>query len=205
MKVELHLHTDRYSACSVASPDEMMDALVSLGYEAVYLTEHDALWPEREVAELRAAHPRIRIFPGVELTVTADPVEHLLVLGTSDPEYLEIDDAAELLEKARAAGDLTILAHPFRFDVGAAMVRRQHLLPDALEYCSCNQPPALGEYARRLAAESALALVNAGDCHALDFLGRYWIETERDLCGPRDIRDVVLRGEYENKATKWGG
>ena len=163
MKVEVHLHTDRYSACSVAAPDELMAELVALGYEAVYITEHNTLWSDGEIAQLQAAHPQLRIFPGVELTISDEPLEHLLVLGTTDREYLRIDDPADVLDKARSAGDLTILAHPFRFDAGAALVSEQHLLPDALEYCSCNQPPQLGEYAERLAAEHGLALVNAGD------------------------------------------
>ena len=204
MKVELHLHTDRYSACSVAAPDELMTELVALGYGAVYITEHNTLWSEGEIAELQAAHPQLRIFPGVELTVANEPLEHLLVLGTTDREYLQLDDPADVLDKARSAGDLTILAHPFRFDAGAALVSERHLLPDALEYCSCNQPPSLGEYAERLAAEHGLALVNAGDSHALDFLGRYWIETDRELRDPRDIREVVLKGEYVNRRAKGG-
>ncbi|MHC4715936.1 MAG: PHP domain-containing protein [Planctomycetota bacterium] len=204
MKVELHLHTSRYSSCSVATPDELMDRLVALGYEAVYLTEHDALWPADELARLQAEHPRIRIFPGVELTITQDPFQHLLVLGTTDEEYLRMVDPAGVLDRARAAGHLTILAHPFRFNAGAALVAERHLLPDALEYCSCNQPPVLGRYVAELAAAHGLALVNAGDCHALDFLGRYWIETDRELIDPGDIREVVLSGAYVNRRAGGG-
>ena len=87
MKVELHLHTSRYSGCSTATPAALMRKLVEAGYEAVYITEHDAVWPEREIARLQEDFPAIRIFAGVELSLGTDvmPLEHLLV--TQDGLY----------------------------------------------------------------------------------------------------------------------
>ena len=50
MKVELHLHTSRHSPCARHRPEELLTRLVATGYDAVYLTEHDALWGEGELA-----------------------------------------------------------------------------------------------------------------------------------------------------------
>ena len=41
MKVELHLHTSRYSLCAVDSPAQMMLRYIDAGYQAVYITEHE--------------------------------------------------------------------------------------------------------------------------------------------------------------------
>ena len=58
MKVELHLHTSRYSACAVCRPAEMMNGLIARGYEAVYITEHDAVWETAELNDLRRQFPQ---------------------------------------------------------------------------------------------------------------------------------------------------
>lgn len=198
MKVELHLHTSRYSACSAVWPDEAMHALLAAGYEAVYLTEHHCVWPARELAALQREFPQLRIFPGVELNLTEDPLQHLLVLGTSDPAYLRIRRPAEVLRKAREEGRLTVLAHPCRWAGGAQMIE-EGLLPDAIEFRTCNQDLYRSGEALALARRMSLPVVNAGDVHSLEMVGRYWIETARPLIRADDIRQIILSGGYENR------
>ena len=52
MKVELHLHTNRYSPCAGNSPQDMMVALITAGYDTVFITEHEVVWPDKELASL---------------------------------------------------------------------------------------------------------------------------------------------------------
>ena len=199
MKVELHLHTSRYSACAAASPRKLMSRCVHCSYEAVYITEHDAVWGAREIDELQSEFPQIRIFAGVELTISYRPLRHLLVLGTNDPQYLGLgDDLAAVLAKARREGHLSILAHPFRWESAETVLDPQDL-PDALEYATCNQPLARHlEEARAAAEKFNLPIVNSGDVHALDFINRYWIETDRPIESAGDIRQIVLEKAYRN-------
>jgi len=197
MKVELHCHTNRYSACARNTPAELVERMVQLGYEAVYLTEHDAVWADWEIEQLQQGFPDIRLFPGLELTVTRRPLQHLLILGTTDPTYLRMDDPAEILAKARAEGHLTILAHPFRFEGGAAMLDDGHR-PDALEYLSRNHPAELAAVAKQVADRLDLRLVNAGDTHALDHLNRFWIETDWPITRADRIREIILNKAYVN-------
>ncbi len=196
MKVELHLHTSRYSACAANPPEALMRALIQGGYEAVYITEHDAVWLTDELAELQAKFPEIRIFPGVELTITS---HHLLVLGTNDWSYLDYeDDPSSVLSKAREEGHATILAHPFRYE-GGAMMLGHGLRPDAIELRSNNHGRSQAEHARAAAGALRIPTVNAGDVHALDGIGKYWIETTRPLQGPDDIRAIITRHLYRNR------
>jgi len=195
MKVELHLHTSRYSGCAVNTPEEMMAGLIAAGYEAVFITEHAAVWPVEELDELRGKFPQLKIFGGVELYVGP---HHLLVLGTSDASYLDIcDDAPAVLDKARQAGHLTVLAHPFRWEEGFEMLF-EGLRPDAIECRTCNQERPAADRAAAVAAEMGLAGVNSGDSHGLDFLDRFWIETPQPLVEPTDIRRIILAGAYKN-------
>ena len=120
MKIELHLHTNRYSGCAVNSPQEMMRELVRCGYDAVFITEHDSVWPDHELAELQESFPDIHIFKGVELSFS-NSAHHLLVLGSNDPDYLVMNDEAAVLHKAQSQGHQTILGHPFRYGGGREM------------------------------------------------------------------------------------
>ena len=135
MKVELHLHTSRYSQCAVNTPAEVISRLVETGYDAVYITEHNKIWPADEIAQLQADFPQIRIFSGLELTIDR---QDLLILPADDPAYLLMDSAKEILTAARQENRLTVLAHPYRLEGGAVMLD-QGFLPDALEYRSPNQ------------------------------------------------------------------
>jgi predicted metal-dependent phosphoesterase TrpH len=203
MKVELHLHTSRHSGCAIATPAELMVKLVAAGYDAVYITEHDTVWPEWEIAQLQQEFPQIRIFAGVELSVGRPdtPLQHLLVLGTSDSWYLSVRDIPAILERARAEGHLTILAHPTRWE-GAATIVEQGLLPDALEYRTANLSPEEAAGAEALAGRVGLPLLNAGDVHGPDFVDRFWIETARPVERAGDIRSIVLDGAYENRSNE---
>jgi hypothetical protein len=165
----------------------------------VYITEHDAVWSAREIDELQREFPQIRIFAGVELTISFRPLQHLIVLGTNDPQYLDLgEELAGALAKARREGHLSILAHPFRWESAETVLDPQNL-PDALEYATCNQPLARHLRVVEAAAERFnLPIVNSGDVHALDFVNRYWIETDRSIEAAGDIRQIVLEGAYRN-------
>ena len=193
MKVELHLHTSLYSACAVNTPERMVRRLIETGYGAVYITEHDAVWRDSELWALQRKFPEIRIFPGVELSLNN---QHLLVLGTSDADYVRILDPAEVIAKAQGDGHLTILAHPFRWKGGAEMLW-DGVLPDALEYRTCNQDSLMGGVALDTAEKFRLRVVNAGDVHELSFINRFYINTERDVACAGEIRQIVLDGAYK--------
>ena len=198
MKVELHVHTSLHSACSLATPHEIMRRLIECGYGAAYITEHDEVWDEWELADLRAHYPEILIFPGVEIALGEDLSQHLLVLGTSDRDYLRLPSAGEIIAHARGEGHLTVLAHPFRWPQSPPVLLEGAVLPDAVEFRTCNTPPGADEQAARAAERLGLPAVNAGDVHALEFINRFWIETFEPLERPDDIFSVVRSRAYRN-------
>jgi len=176
-------------------------SLVEQGYDAVYITEHDAVWPEEDLEYVGRKFPWMRIFGGVERTIKTDETHncHVLVLGTSDEAYLKISDARVLLDTARRQGHLTVLAHPFRWP-GGDKILRDSLRPDALEWRTPNHNEEAGQESRKYSASFRIPLVNSGDVHATAMIGRFWIETNHDLEAPDDIRRIVLSGAYYNRA-----
>lgn len=211
MKVELHLHTRRYSGCAAHTAEEMLAALAAFGYDAAYLTEHDAVWPRDDIARLQDRFPQIRVFPGLEKSSREAP-QHVVILGADDASYLDEQDDRRLLERARAEGHLVILAHPFRWSGGDRLLRDGQgpsspthrawgpLLPDALELRTNNHDEQQAQASAEAAARLGLKLVNCGDSHAIDFLDKFWIETDRPIVEADDIRSIVLEGAYRNSA-----
>ncbi len=175
-----------------------MERMIQSGYEAVFITEHDMVWSDREIEQLQQGFPDIRIFGGVELSTGLQKMQHLLVLGTTDPEYTRLADVAEILEKARDERHLTVLAHPFRWEGGAEMLD-DGLMPDAIEHLTGNHDAVGAGLAETAAEENDLPMVNAGDVHGLGFINRFWIETDRPVLKASDIRTAVLNRAYVNR------
>jgi predicted metal-dependent phosphoesterase TrpH len=199
MKVELHCHTSRYSGCSRQAPEEVLAELLRCGYEAVYLTEHNRVWPNDELAELRKEFSGIHIFPGIELSDGILP-QDLLVLGTNDPTYVELARASrwpDVLDKARAEEHLTILAHPCRFPQGHDMLHHR-LRPDALEYRTGNHDDVMALTTCVIAERRRMPMVNAGDIHAAEMVDHFWVETSRPVERATDIRQIIRERDYHN-------
>lgn len=213
MKIELHLHTNRHSPCSRNTPDEMMLQLAEEGYDGVFLTEHDILWDEEELMELRERHPGIRIWPGVERTFCHERGTcHLLILGATDPRFLEMTDPGDIFALARQNRHLTVLAHPFRWE-GSNELIAQGFFPDAMEYRSYNHDAVQGQMSWVSANRLGIRLINAGDSHGLDAIGQFWIETTGPIEFPTDLYQAILQKRYENCSREdliwaqpyWGG
>lgn len=191
--------------CSRLTPEELLSGLIAKGYGAVYITEHDTVWDERELAELQAIFPAIRIFPGVELTLDRC---HLQVLGTTDKAFTELGDAAEVIRRAREEGCATILAHPLRWEGGMAVLDCGEL-PDALECGTPNHDSILRARALAMCDDLGVASVFSDDVHRAEMIGSYWIETDEPLERALDIRQVLLAGTYsccaaDESELDWG-
>jgi predicted metal-dependent phosphoesterase TrpH len=195
MKVELHLHTSRYSFCAMESPQRMMRRLVDLDYDAVFITEHDAIWSTAELEQLRAEFPQLAIFPGLERSVEG---QHLLVLGAVDPKLLTMESIQDVLSAARKQDLPTILAHPFRWPEADRVLYESGAKPDAIELETCNQQGP--DLLKAAAGAGALGMptVNAGDAHSLDMLGRHWIETAGTFSNAPELRRILLEGRYRS-------
>ncbi len=199
MKVEIHSHTEVYSQCSNIPPKELVAMAEASGYDALFITEHQRVWPRNDLAELREMCENIRIFGGIEISLPWR--QDLLVLGAEDPIYETLRTPEEVLAQACADGLLTVLAHPFRFcDTLPDFCR----LVDAIETRTCNhsEPESL-EAAHRYAEQYRLAEVYSSDAHGLNFMNKFWIETTARFRSAQDFRNLILSGHYENRTREF--
>ena len=195
MKVEIHAHTDRYSSCSRIVPAELVAMAEAAGYEALFVTDHGKVWSPHDLAELREHCNHLRIFPGIEIALPEG--QDLLVLGADNPIYESLHTPSEVLAQACADDYLTVLAHPFRWD---SVLPEYCSLLDASEVLTCNHPlPGQAAQASAYAREHNMAPVYASDAHGLNFMNRFWLETEAAFETPQEFRRLILAGRYENQ------
>ena len=109
MRIDLHIHTTAYSACSVLNPEDLMLAAKGADLDGVCITEHHKIWT-RDDASALADRYGMAVFRGTEITTTGGDI---LVFGC---EYIpdRMLTPAELKKQVDNAGGAAIAAHPFR-------------------------------------------------------------------------------------------
>src|ERR1700681_4007329 len=148
MKFDLHVHTTRHSPDSRMEPLAMLRRAQAIGLDGLVVTEHDWLWTEPELEELRAAASGLTVLAGIEVTTREG---HFLAYGVQDPFAVPRGiGVAALCREVHRQGGAVVAAHPFRwgqpFD---DILRRQQPELDGLELMTSN----MDADCRRRAAE----------------------------------------------------
>ena len=113
MKFDMHLHTNRHSPDSSMDPGVMLRRAGELGLDGLVITEHDWLWTEAELEELRTQAPRLVILSGIEVSAREG---HFLVYGATNPFAMPRGiHVADLCREVHRQGGVVVGAHPFRF------------------------------------------------------------------------------------------
>ena len=67
MLIDLHAHTWPRSHDSVLNPDDLVVRAKQAGLDAICFTEHDTVWDQQSIDELRAKHDFL-VLSGVEIS-----------------------------------------------------------------------------------------------------------------------------------------
>lgn len=149
MKFDLHIHTARHSPDADTDPFELVRAAIKAGLDGIVITEHDFLWPEEELNELRAAAPELVILAGVEVTGRGGDV---LCYGLTDPFALPRGiEWGELTREVHRQGGACVAAHPNRWNQPFERLLRDHKPElDGIEVMSNNMDRDLRSKAAEL-------------------------------------------------------
>jgi predicted metal-dependent phosphoesterase TrpH len=149
MKFDLHMHTARHSPDADSDPFELVRAAVAAGLNGIVITEHDYMWPDAELEELRAAAPELVILGGVEVTARGGDV---LCYGITNPFALPRGIGwPELCREVHKQGGACVAAHPNRWGQPfEKLVREQNPELDGIEVMSNNMDPGLRARAAEL-------------------------------------------------------
>ncbi len=139
-RFDLHLHTTRYSGCSILSPRRACELALARGLDGLVITEHRVRWPEAEIASLRRAFPGLVVLAGMEVTLVEGHDVVLLGEGLPDktPMLMRLRDLEAMLAPVR--GEVfAFVAHAFRYaHTRSRKLERILAAMDGLEMSSVN-------------------------------------------------------------------
>jgi predicted metal-dependent phosphoesterase TrpH len=189
-RVDLHLHTGRYSQCAEClDPLAIEGNAVRAGVDGVLLTEHDMFWQDEEAELLRRRSPRVRIFRGIEVSARGC---HLVVVGMDEVgPLLRGVSLEEVAAFARPRGAAVVLAHPYRNGPLRALPLG---LVDAVEVWSTSFTREEARAARRLARRLGKPQVAGSDAHAPSHVGFAWTELPRLPADELELAAAIRSG-----------
>ncbi len=191
MLIDLHCHTLPRSRCSALKPEQLIDLARSRGLDGVCLTEHDALWPPDELAEL-CERTRFPVFSGIELTTD---MGHVLAFGLSSGSAA-FASARAAFDAARASGGLLFLAHPARD--GLLRVTHETIeFFESVEALNGSDTRLQNVAASGLAHGFRLPGIGGSDAHSAEEVGRVATRFARKLTTNDDLLNALRAGDYE--------
>ena len=187
MLIDMHVHTNRYSSCSILDPFDLVHRASELRLSGIVITEHHHIWSREEIEELkRGTKSELLILRGQEVYSSAG---HLLIFGYYGEfqEYLPVE---EIVAKVHSKGGIVIVAHPFRDgnNVGKdPEIRRKFAYVDGIEVLNANQTEEENNYGRKVWEALGIVGIGGSDAHSVEVVGKYltWfqntIRNEDDL------------------------
>jgi predicted metal-dependent phosphoesterase TrpH len=189
-RVDLHVHTRRYSPCAeLLNPELLPKAMAERGLYGVVITEHDSLWSAEEIAELNRDLNGHRIFRGVEISSRNG---HFLVIGMDALGDLKPGVSAEgIISVAREHGAAVIWAHPQLEYRQIVQPLRTCGLPDGIDAVEVFSTATHGEQsatAKAYARDLNCCMVGGSDAHVLDHVGKAFTAFDHM---PRDEKELA--------------
>lgn len=202
MKFDLHMHTRRYSSDADSDPFELVKAALAAGLDGIVITEHDYLWPESELEELRASAPHLVILAGVEVTGRGGDV---LCYGLTDPFAVPRGIGwPELCREVRRQGGAAIAAHPNRWGQPfEKLLREQQPALDGIEVMSNNMDADLRERAAELLVRFPhFAQLGNSDSHTPWTVGCCYTDFDAEIRTSADLVAAIRGKKAKAIATR---
>ncbi|UCD35708.1 MAG: PHP domain-containing protein [Nitrospiraceae bacterium] len=194
MLIDLHIHTYRYSGCSILDPVDLVRRAEELNLAGFALTEHDYVWTEEEVRELREeTGTALVILRGQEVS---SPAGHVLVFGCYD--RLDRLPARDMLSRVREQGGVAIPSHPFRYGDYALdsldLLAAQLAEYDGFEALNGNQTDDQNSYGMHAWERLGIAGTGGSDSHEVDMVGRFITEFTGGIQNEADLVAEIKKG-----------
>lgn len=197
IRIDLHVHTQRYSPCSTVDPLRLIGHAVKVGLDGLVITEHHYQWYDAELDQLaaNADAPGFILLAGFEY---ASRQGDILMYGLDATQIDEIPPGlapAEAVAMAQDRGAVSIAAHPTR--AGLGFDEEILTLPvDAIETRSVNLRPHEQRLAANLAVQAGKPAIAASDAHRLSDVGRYGTDFLDPIRSMADLQQAIRRGRF---------
>ena len=208
MRIDMHVHTNRYSACSIIEPHELIEQARRIGLDGLCLTEHDTLWPPDEIEDL-GRDSDVRIFRASEITTDHG---HILIFGCTE-NLGDVSTLDGLRSEVMRAGGLTFAAHPFRgslrYGLGELQMSVENACKrpvfhgvDGIEIANGMAWDSENNMARRVAERLGLIGIAGSDAHWIDELGHHVTIFERDIETEQQMVGELQAGRFTTSSSR---
>ena len=190
MKFDLHIHTSRHSPDSLIDPSALVQRAMELGLDGIVITEHDWLWTEQELQELRAIAPGLVVLAGIEVTAKEG---HFLTYGVRDPFKLPRGiGVADLCREVHRQEGAVAAAHPFRWGQPFDRILEQEMPDlDGLELMTNNMDEVLRHLAAGIFQERSLCGLGSSYAHHIDTVGVCYTDFSAVIRSNRDLVQAI--------------
>ena len=116
MLIDCHLHTSRYSPCSLMDPVSACKTALAKGLQGLVITEHQRQWPSDEIRDLQQRFPELALFTGLEVTLK-NGVDVVIITEKQGLSLPLGSSLQSLLDQGRVDPEKSFLfpAHLFRW------------------------------------------------------------------------------------------
>lgn len=210
MFIDLHIHTNPLSPCSVLAPEEAIETAKRLGLDGICFVEHDAIWPKGEIEALAHRH-KFLILRGMEVNTNYG---HVMVFGLGEYKE-EIYYFDRLINYVQIINGATIIAHPFRdpqYLRGGYGIMHWGLKPedaskrpifhlvDGIEVFNGHSSPGENDLALEVARHLNLAITGGSDAHTKEEIGKYATFFKNKIADEEDLIREIKSGIMEARA-----
>lgn len=193
--LDIHTHTKRYSPCSELDPQALVAQARKIGLNGIAITEHDVIWGEREVEELRKKTKAndLIILRGQEVrTYREDGSFHsdFLIFGC-DHIFPPSLSSLELIQLVRQHLNAVIIAaHPYRMGFGCG----DDVFDFDLDGIEVLHPSYLSLDIRRAEAacrKMRLAAIGSSDAHQAERVGSFVTVFEKPILSEMALAEEI--------------
>jgi len=198
LKVDLHTHTN-ISKDGGQTPQELVDTAISLGFDAIAVTDHNTV-KGGLIAEKYAKGKPIIIFPGQEIETRQGEIIVLNVRETIQPYR----DLVDTIMEAKEDGGFIIVPHPFdlmRKGIGKNLDNVLKQIDVIEGFNSRTIWTAFNNRAREYAEKAKKPIIAASDSHFTNEINKsYTLVSSKK--NPDAILNAITSGntEYVMKA-----
>lgn len=198
LRIDIHLHTKRYSGCSQIDPNQLVRQAVNAGLHGLVITEHHAQWEASEIRELvdKSGELGFLLMAGFEYTSAKGDI---LIYGLSPDEAHQFQSGwppTDAITRAHKLGAICVAAHPTRMGLGFDEDIFSLGL-DAIEVASVNLREHEQRLAMNVAAHCGVPAVVASDAHLLQDVGRYAMDFCVPIAGMEDLKEAIKQGKFQ--------
>ena len=184
LRVDLHLHSI-FSHDGQSSLEGLIERSRECALDRIALTDHNTVEGALELATMA---PKLTIV-GEEAKTREGEVIGLFITDRLAP-YLTPEEVMDLIHEM---GGLTYLPHPLDLHRSHFQPERVAELADRIDIIETYNPwcdAAANAAAARLAADLGKVAATGSDAHAVQELGRSWMEID-DYAGPEDFLEKL--------------